>query len=248
MKPRRASKEDIEHLFGKPQKGNTKTMKAHYKGHPDQRWGHISYAQHGDDFMLLNLFELIGVERPSYLDIGAHHPETISNTKLLYDRGSRGVNVDANQELIEIFNRERPEDRNIRVAVGPEAKADGAFYKFSGTSGRNTLNKLEAELFSEHFPIREVETVPVITINQLVNTYLGGEYPDLLSMDIEGDDLQVIKDASFIASRPKVICMEVRPTAGSVTRRVLQEKGFMCYCRMGENLFFVHREFESRVY
>ena len=48
--------------------------------------------------------------------MGAHHPERISNTKLFYDSGSRGINVEANPELHKIFLEERPEDINLNVS------------------------------------------------------------------------------------------------------------------------------------
>src|SRR5690606_9910227 len=75
----------------------------YYSGHPDQHYGHITYSQHGEDLLILNLFDQLQIKNPSYLDLGAHHPTDISNTKLLYDRGSRGVNIEANRHLIEAF-------------------------------------------------------------------------------------------------------------------------------------------------
>ena len=56
---------------------------------PDQRFGPQTYAQGGEDLVLLNIFARLGIARPTWLDIGAHHPWRISNTALLYARGWR---------------------------------------------------------------------------------------------------------------------------------------------------------------
>lgn len=88
--------------------------------HRNQKFGRTTYAQHGEDLMICNLFSIIGVDRPGYLDLGAHHPYVISNTALLYERGSRGVNVEANPVLLDAFREARPEDVSVNLGVGPE--------------------------------------------------------------------------------------------------------------------------------
>ncbi len=85
--------------------------------HPHQWYGGRTYAQHGDDLAIINLFNCLRIQQPSWLDIGAHHPFHLSNTALLYQRGSRGINVEANPALMEAFKLHRPEDKNVCVAV-----------------------------------------------------------------------------------------------------------------------------------
>ena len=41
-----------------------------------------SYSQCGEDLLVDYIFKLRGIERPSYLDIGAHDPYYLSNTAL----------------------------------------------------------------------------------------------------------------------------------------------------------------------
>ena len=74
-----------------------------FAGHPDQAFGPLTYAQFGEDLILANAFALRGIEKPSFLDIGAHHPVHCSNTALLYARGARGVCVEANPNLIKFI-------------------------------------------------------------------------------------------------------------------------------------------------
>lgn len=218
-----------------------------YDGHPDQRWGHISYAQHGDDFMLINLFELLGVVKPSYLDLGAHHPFIISNTALLYARGSRGVNVEANPDLIKEFEKHRPEDKNICVGVGPTAGVF-TFYKYSDTSGRNTFSRSETKTLEGVLTVKNTIELPVVTIDGIVERHCDGRYPDLLCTDLEGWDYEVLHSADFSRSKPKVIVAEVRHNDALSITMLLNMRGFFTYCRMGENIFYIDKEYINRVY
>ena len=43
-------------------------------------YGNKSYAQSGEDIILRQLFDIIGVAVPRYLDIGANHPVHLSNS------------------------------------------------------------------------------------------------------------------------------------------------------------------------
>lgn len=210
-----------------------------YKGHADQRWGPTTYAQHGDDLMALNLFELIGGEHAKrYLDLGAHHPTDISNTRLLYERGWRGVNVEANPDLIPAFLKERPEDTTVCVGVAAEP-GEADFYRYSQTSGRNTFSRAETESLKGVMTVQAVEPLKVVSVNQIVKTYCGGVWPAFLSVDIEGLDHEVIASADFSESSPLVICVETRRHETVAREELLLRKGYGCYCRMGENLFFV---------
>ena len=52
----------------------------------------ISYAQNQEDVMLARA--LAGTTNGFYIDVGAHDPVIDSVTKMFYDRGGRGINVE----------------------------------------------------------------------------------------------------------------------------------------------------------
>jgi len=62
-----------------------------------------SYAQYGEDLIILNFFDKIGVKAGFYLDIGAYHPQFVSNTHLLHKRGWKGVCVDIDDAKLKQF-------------------------------------------------------------------------------------------------------------------------------------------------
>ncbi len=183
----------------------------HFAGHPDQPFGPLSYAQFGEDLMLLNGFTLRGITRPSYLDIGAHHPVYCSNTALLYARGSRGVCVEANPNLVPAFARERPEDVTLCVGAGATG-GELDFYMIDETSGRNSFDRATTEAFvaaQPQFRIREVRKIPVLPLDEIVTRHCGGIWPDLLSLDAEGLDYDILAASRFTAQNgPRLLCIE----------------------------------------
>jgi FkbM family methyltransferase len=218
-----------------------------YEGSRDQKFGHISYAQHGDDLLILNLFDQIGVRRPTYLDIGAHHPFTISNTALLYERGSRGINVEANPNLIQAFRDARPEDINVNVGVAGW-RGRMPFYMHSPTAGRNTFDQAERDLWvAEGHPVIEVKDIEVVTVMDIVNQDAGGIWPHFLSLDAEGMDRAILESADFSRSSPQIICVEVRQDQVPAMKALLGTQNYFSLVRLCENTIFVRSDLKKKV-
>jgi len=172
--------------------------------HPDQAFGDKTYSQFGEDLILLNVFYKLGIEKGRYFDVGAHNPWNISNTALLYERGWRGVCIEANPNHIKTFEEARPEDNILNVGVGCSI-GTMPFYMIDDYSGRNTFDKDKAEKFVSDYPlfkIQEVREIPMVTIDSLFKSLY---VPDLLCIDIEGYDYPVLMS---MEARPKVICVE----------------------------------------
>ncbi len=77
-----------------------------------------SYAEGGEDVIASKLFEYLGIERPTYLDIGAFQPIYCNATYLFYERGARWVLVEPNVALVPGLRRRRPGDVVLGVGIG----------------------------------------------------------------------------------------------------------------------------------
>lgn len=222
---------------------------------PDQWYGSRTWSQHGDDLAILNVFHLIGIERPSYIDIGAHHPFRISNTALLYARGSRGINVEANPNLIEEFFRSRPEDVNLNIGVGIEPGAL-TFYMIDKWSGRNTFDRRLAEEFvrqNPQFTISETIDIEINTLEQVLIKYWESGFPNFLTLDVEGLDERILRSYDFLKGpRPDVLCVETDLIGdisyGERIKEYLSGSGYFVYVKCGSNSIFVHQSHRAKLY
>jgi FkbM family methyltransferase len=214
--------------------------------HPDQLFGDKSYAQHGDDLVIRAIFHSLGITCPSYLDLGAHHPENISNTKLFYDTGSRGINVEANPNLHKLFLEQRPQDINLNVGVGIKSGFQD-FYMIDGESGRNSFIKEVAEGFVMDYPefaITEVRQIPIFTVEQILH---HRRIPDFLSIDIEGMDFEVLQSIDFRRYPFKVVCVEIQPYSEEDIRTLMHNVGYYSIIKCGSNLIFVDKNLAHKV-
>jgi len=214
--------------------------------HPDQLFGDTTYAQHGDDLVIRAIFHSLGIGNPSYLDLGAHHPENISNTKLFYDTGSRGINVEANPVLHKLFLEQRPQDINLNVGVGIKSGFQD-FYMIDCESGRNSFIKEVAEGFVMDYPefaITEVRQLPIFTVEQILH---HRRVPDFLSIDIEGMDFEVLQSIDFRRYPFKVVCVEIQPYSEEDIRTLMHNVGYYSIIKCGFNLIFVDKNLAHKV-
>ena len=208
-----------------------------------------SYAQAGEDRILSYLFGTMGVVQPSYLDIGANLPKTGSNTFLFYERGSEGVCVEADPALFENLSKVRTRDRCINAGITFDDRKEADFYVFS-VPALNTLSKEEAE-FRERTGSCRVEKIiriPLKTINEVIEENFD-RTPDLLSLDIEGIDLEVLKSLDFERHRPLAMCVETITFSENRTEEKIVEildfvtsKGYFIYADTHINTIFVDEE------
>lgn len=156
----------------------------------------VSYSQDAEDLTFLSCFYRENSQnyKGTYLDIGAYHPERFSNTYLLYLLGWRGVNVEANPNLIPPFIRSRPLDRTLNFAVGKSSPISLFISekKAMSTTNPEVASKLDHSQFGR---VEEIIKVPGITINELLGTYFPSKGPDLMTIDVEGMELEVLTTA-----------------------------------------------------
>lgn len=175
----------------------------------------ISYSQNGEDIIIKDLFSRIGIQKPTYLDIGANEPFLISNTYLLYSKGSKGVCIEPNPYLFNKLKAKRKRDIHINAGVSFNMQTEADFYQFpENASGLGTFSKEEAlfwettgnALVGKH-KIKAVIRTPLVNINDIMGQYFT-PHPNLLSLDVEGLDLDILKTIDFGRFRTEVICVE----------------------------------------
>src|SRR5690554_4042624 len=119
------------------------------------------YSQEGEDLLLKRIFE----HSPPgfYVDVGAHHPFRFSNTKLLYDMGWRGLNIEPNPDIKILFDKYRSEDINLCLGIS-DSPGTLTYYKYSHPA-LNTFdiqiveNKIAKPIASETIEVKTLSSV-----------------------------------------------------------------------------------------
>ena len=164
----------------------------------------ISFAQNGEDILLRRIFA--DQKKGFYIDIGASHPEHLSVTKIFYDAGWCGINVEPVKNSIKLFEIDRPRDTNLNVAIDSIERK----IKFWEVSDYKELSTSSAELAKRWAANKhEVKTYSVnsITCNELFERYVKTSV-DFLKIDVEGSEKNVIQSLNFKIHRPKVLLIE----------------------------------------
>jgi FkbM family methyltransferase len=102
-----------------------------------------SFAQAKEDILLLRALKHVSHEVGFYIDVGGFHPEVDSVTKLFYDHGWRGVNCEPVPELVRLFERDRPRDVNLQVAVS-DRTGEITFHNIKGHQLGTVVEELQA--------------------------------------------------------------------------------------------------------
>lgn len=168
---------------------------------------HTSFSQMGEDLIVDKIFE--GKKRGFYVDVGAFHPTIYSNTYIFYQRGWRGINIDAMPGSMLKFNELRPRDKNVEVAVG--RKSGSVWYFKSSGPALNTLSELRVQEIAEmkEHSITGKEKVRMRTLSNVLDKYLPAKQKiDFMNIDVEGLDLEVLQSNNWNRYRPHVVIVE----------------------------------------
>lgn len=167
----------------------------------------ISYAQNCEDIMLWRALKHIA--NGFYIDIGAGDPVVDSVTKLFYDRGWRGINIEPLESHYNDLIKARPEDINIKCAIGEANKTAKIWVsKIRGHSSldENVVNKQMSLGQSGHYQICEVQTLSAILAK-----HVAGDI-HFMKVDVEGYEREVLASTDWIKHRPWVIlCESISP-------------------------------------
>jgi FkbM family methyltransferase len=174
-----------------------------------------SFSQQGEDLVLFHLLrDMLQIQAPTYLDVGAGDPIQANNTYLLHWNGGHGVLVEPNPAHQASLKMHRPHDVIVQAGVGTADAREAPYYVFKDNPALNTFSADDVAVRRReagHEVVAEVLKMPLFTINELIEKHLG-HAPDLLSIDIEGWDLAVLRTLDYEKYRPAVIIAESLPT------------------------------------
>jgi len=208
-----------------------------------------SYSQSGEDLIVAFILKTLKIKKPTYVDIGAHHPFYISNTAALYKKGFSGVCIEPDPTLFKEIKKSRKRDVCLNIGIGIDGSDESDFYLMT-TSTLNTFSKEEALNYDKNsrHKIKEIIKLPLKTINWVFENHTNGK-PDFVSIDVEGLDFEILKSLDFKQYKPTILCIETLKfiQEGIVEKDqplidFITEQGYMIYADTYINTIFVDRD------
>lgn len=168
----------------------------------------ISYAQSREDIILSGFFA--PDERGFYVDVGANDPFADSVTKLFYDRGWHGINIEPLQQHYARLKKERPRDINLNIGVGARPSSLTLREYVAGT-GLSTFSNVMKQAYAEGINEAAVEyqdhTVAVRPLRAIFKEH-AVTHISFMKVDVEGFEYEVLEGNDWVRYRPEVICIE----------------------------------------
>ena len=140
-----------------------------------------------------------------YIDVGCYHPIRLSNTKFLYDKGWKGINIDISNKSIDLFKIARKKDINLNIGIGNKNKVSEAYFK-KDIFHANTLVYDHAEKLLGEYTKKKIN---VYTLNSVIDNNAGNKKIDFLDIDCEGTDLEVLEGLDLNKNEIDLISIEM---------------------------------------
>jgi FkbM family methyltransferase len=205
-----------------------------------------SFAQGGEDLIVLDILDKLKISKPYYVDLGAYDPKYLSNTYLLYKKGGSGLCVDANPMSCKKIKRIRPRDEVLNLGVvGKNYKKKTLDFFLMHPPKLSSFSKSLVDRY-DHKGARLVEKkeVEIKKVNEILKQ--AKKKIDFLSIDIDGLDLEVLSKIDFKKFRPKIICVESSVTGTGDLLDCISKKGYFLCAKTVLNIIFVDKKYAKK--
>lgn len=164
----------------------------------------LSYAQNLEDYHLDLVFD--GQQTGTYVDVGGGHPVADNVSFWFYLKGWRGLVVEPQQGLADIYAGVRPRDHTVSCLAG-RTRGEAEFHVVERMHGFSTTVRENATSASGMGASVSTIRKPVRTLSDLC-AEAGLTTIDFLKIDVEGAEAEVIAGLDFSRWRPRVVVVE----------------------------------------
>lgn len=190
------------------------------------------YSQKLEEKYILNYFKN---RKGTFLDLGAFDGVNLSNVRALAERGWSGVMVEASPTVFEKLKKNYEDYLDVELYNLAVGATTGILDFHDNHNAVGTLYKEETKRWGNTQKFNTIE-VPCMEINEFLETMTEKKHFDFVSIDIEGEDLNVLKRMDFEKLRTKMICVEWNGKDKHLFDAALP--GFRLIYKNGENLLY----------
>lgn len=207
----------------------------------------ISYAQNREDYIIEGFFP--DIKGGFYVDVGANDPTEDSVTKIFYQKGWRGINIEPVEEKIKLLKKHRPKDINIGVGVADKT-GELSFREYIG-AGMSTFSESLKDAYKEDKNPNLTKfidiIVPVETLADVFKKNLPSQQTiHYMKVDVEGFEYEALTGNNWARYRPELLCIEAEHVKKD-WRPLLKENRYSQVFFDGLNEYYLREESIHRV-
>ena len=161
-----------------------------------------SFAQYGEDLILWRA--LNDITRGFYIDVGAMDPIRNSVTKLFYDRGWNGINIEPVRKWVNRLVKHRPLDITVPLAVS-DGRETVTLHEVLDTGLSTVVDDFARDYADKGLEVRTYK-VAADTISAICERHVKGQI-HFMKIDVEGAERDALVGCNFQRFRPWILAM-----------------------------------------
>jgi len=197
--------------------------------------GKTSHSYQGEDILLWRYFKERNIHNGFFIDVGAYHPKFFNNTwRLRKKLGFKGINIEPSNN-IKLFKRFRCNDINLQCLVG-DYNGMAMFNYITAEPAISGKDKSKLVLK----PDKEIK-IKQLTLTEIISRYKVKKI-DLLDVDVEGTEMEIIRDGYDWSVKPRLILIEDDKDKDSKILSFLTDKGYKQIAHTLNNALYEHEK------
>ena len=199
------------------------------------------YSQYGQDVLLNQIFK--EKESRFFVEVGCLDGKRFSNTLTFEKKGWKGLCVEAHRDYIDLLIKNRPNSIICHCAAGDYNENNVIFYA-NKRGSFSTLDPNKEELFKmkggKYFTGFEKQLIKKRRLDYLFKKFKINQI-DILSIDIEGSEIQALRGIDFKIYKPRVIVLETNRDKNYEKRisKFLLPFGYKKSISIGADVFYL---------
>ena len=212
----------------------------------EEKMSIVSYSQRLEDIILWRA--LCHVRSGFYIDIGARSPDFDSVTRIFYEKGWNGINIESHPKYYSDLMIKRKKDINLNLMIGDKIGYNEIY--FLGDSGLSTFDPIIANKYKNDLGYSiEMKEIEVTTLNSFWSKYVSNfNRVNFIKINLEDfEKSAVLEENDWENNRPWIIVLkEVLPLVQVKNHQdfenILLKYNYIFVYYDGVNRFYVAKE------